>query len=448
MNPAVEEETFDFSQYRVNDVETESIPSQVTDNEESEPFDFNAYKVKEPPTLKQEIGRHVTRTGARIGETILGFPGDVVKFTKSLSEALPKPPSFLQKEPNLIQKAGKKALESVPGSEDLKKVSSYLTSGFTDPQGALEELGDEVTSLATILVEPAKAVESFPKFLGTIGKAFGKSAAVKGAGEGSKKLGATEGQQQAVELGTLFMTGLLGKKTADKFISEKYEKAKSLIPKGTLLDTTDMYFALEEAESKLSKGLSTPTKDKVRQSLDELKAKASGGLMEAEEVIQSVHDINEIMNSKKLFDELNTSERRLLKSRFDLVKDELHQEVAKYGKTNPEFYKEWTEANKGYGAIASSKKVGNWFESKIGKLPKHLVGSLAIDLFLGHPAAIPATIGSYSFLKTGELLTRIVKDPKLTEHYMKVLLEAGNENLPGAIKHLNALDKAAKTIQK
>lgn len=442
----IEDEAFDFGKYRVNEEIINPQQIAIKENTSEEPFSFDKYKVKEPRTKLQEFGRHVARTGSRAAEAILGFPGDIVGFTKYLGESLPEIPNSFKKEPNFIQRAGRKVLESVPNSEDLKKFSSYITDGFTDPQGAAEELGDEVSSLATVLINPSKAVQSFPKFLKTLGTSFAKAGAVKGAGEGAKKLGATEGQQNAVELGTLFLTGLLGKKTADKFISQKYEKARSKIPKGTVLDTTDLYFSLENVEKELAKGLSTPTKDKVKESLKELKGKSSTGLMEADELVQSVHDINEIMNSKKLFDELNTSERKLLKFRYDLVKDEAHKEISKYGKTNPEFYKEWTEANNGYGAIASSKKVGNWLQSKVGTLPKHLAGSLALDVFLGHPAAIPTTLGGYGLLKTGEFLTRIVKDPKLTNHYMKVILEGTNENLPGVIKHLDALDKEAKKI--
>jgi hypothetical protein len=447
MNPVVDDEPFDFSQYQVDGIEAETIPSRSVDTNESEPFDFNAYKVKEPPTLKQEIGRHATRTGARIAETILGFPGDIIRLTKGVAESLPKPPEFLRKEPSGLKKVGKQALESIPGSEDLKNMSSYLTSGFTDPQGALEELGDEVTSLATILVKPAKAVESFPKFLGTIGKAFGKSAAVKGVGEGSKLLGATEGQQNAVELGTLFLTGLLGRKTADKFVSEQYQKARAEIPKGTLIDTTNLAQSLKEVDAELSKGIATATKDEVRKSIDELSRKASGGLIEADELVQTIHDINEKMSSKKLFTDLDKTERKLLKYRYDKFRSEVNKEVAKYGESNPKFYKTWQDANQAYGAVASSKKFGNWLESKIGSLPKHLVGSVAVDLFLGQPLTAVGAFGTYGLIKSGELLARIAKSPKLRDHYMRVLLEGGNENLPGVIKHLNALEKEVAKIQ-
>lgn len=51
-------------------------------------------------------------------------------------------------------------------------------------------------------------------------------------------------------------------------------------------------------------------------------------------------------------------------------------------------------------------------------------------------------------MESWRIMTRIAKDPKLTEHYMKVLMEAGNENLPGMVKHLNALDKEVKKLRR
>ena len=443
MIPSQQEEPFDFDRYLVKE-KVDSKPLAVSEDQSNEPFDFNKYIVKEPPSNSQEIGRHLARTGSRAGEAILGFPGDIIQFTKSLSEFLPKPPEFLRGKPNPIQETVKKGLESIPTSEDLKSVSSYLTSGFTDPQGATEKLGDEITSLATVLVEPAKLVESFPKFLTTLGKAFGKSASAKGAGEAAKLVGASESQQNVAELGTLFLTGLMGKKTANAFVEDQYSKSRSLIPPGTKSDTKNLLSSLDSVEKELSKGISTPTKDQALKVLGDIKNKSASGLIETEELVQSFHDINEIMTSKKLYEELKASERKLLKHRMNKVKDVVSSEIGKYGKINPEFMKNWKNANESFAAIAKSRQVGDFIRSKLGSFPKHLAGSIAMDLFLGHPGTIPAVLGGYGILKTGELLARVVKSPTLRNHYMKVLLEAGNENVPGMIKHLEAINKAAK----
>ena len=435
------EEPFDFSKYRVkNEALPTELPSQQGQSEE--PFDFTKYKVKEPPTDLEEVGRHVTRTGSRITESVLGFPGDLYKFTKYLADKFPNTPKLLQREPSPIQKAGKYALESLPTSEKLKEFTSYLTSGFTDPQSANEELGDEIASLATVLISPSKAVGGFGSLLKTLGSATTKATVTKGSGKAAELFGATEPTKNKIELGTLLLTGLLSQKTANMFVSDQYKKAHSQIPSGTMLNTSGLATELQKVDQQLSKGISTPTKNEVRGALRELESKASGGAMEAQELIESYHNINERMTSKKLFDELNSTERKLLKNRYDLVKNEVGKGISAYGKTNPEFYKIWKGANEGFSTLAQSKGVSNFLQSKIGKLPQHLAGSIALDLFLGTPASTLALGTSYGAVKSGELLYRIAKSPTLRDHYMKVILEASNENLPGVIKNLEFLDKA------
>lgn len=436
---------FDFSKYYVQEDATnqEIAPKTVAPEE---PFDFGKYYVKEPETNLQAVGRHVTRTGARVAETIVGLPGDFINFAKYLNESLPEPPKIFQREPNLIQRAGKTALEALPTSQDLKEVSSFASGGYTDPQGPYEEKGDEIASLSTALVNPSKAMQGFGALVKNIGISVLKATGVKGAGVGAELLGADESTKNKVELGTLFITGLINGKTADKYVGKKYDKARSLIPEGTMIETKGLSQSLDEVDKILAKGISTNTKNEVRSALNELKAKASGGAMEMEEVVQSFHDINERLTSKKLFEELKTSERKLLKSRYDLVKKEVGKEVEKYGKTNPEFLKEWRGANEGFATIAQSKTVSNWLGTKKQYLPHHLAGSLAVDLFLGHPYAIAGTAGGAVALKSLELLYRISNSPTLRDHYRKAIMEATNENMRGFVQHVGALDKEANKI--
>lgn len=439
------EEPFNFDQYLINENLNENIPEQTQKNipEKEEPFNFDEYIPKEPPGMLEEFGRHTARIGSRAIETVAGFPGDVVNFVKFLGEKLPKGPDFLQKEPNFAQKLARKGLEKLPTSQDIKEFSSYLTSGFTDPKTAKEELGDDITSLATSLLIPSKDPTKFKSLL----KSVGLASIAKGAGKGVESLGGGTKAQAAAELGSLFLTGLLSPKTADKFVSDQFQQARSKIPSGTTLATNKLTNSLTALENDLSRGISTPTKTEVKKAVEELKNKASKGHMEADEIVESFHNINERYNSKKLFDELSSSERKTLKYRYDKFKDEVLKEVKDYGNQNPEFYKQWKEANNAYATIAQSKKVSNFLQSKLGSMPKHLTGTVAIELFLGHPNAAVATIGAAGAVKTGELLYRIGKSPKLREHYLNVIKEASNENLPAVIKNLSELQKEADKLK-
>lgn len=445
MNQQEVEEPFNFDRYLSKDQSSAKMSSQENQqpSEQEQPFNFDKFIEKPPETTLQQFGRHTARIGSRVAETVTGFPGDMVNFVKFLGEKLPEPPEFLKREPNAIQKHGKKLLEKIPTSHDLKEMTSYLTSGFTDPQGAAEELGDDITSLATSLLLPGKDPTKFKNLLSSIGLA----SLSKGAGKGAELLGATPNVQTATELGSLFLTSLLSKKTADAFVSDQYKQARSKIPSGTMLPTNRLESSLKSLETDLAKGISTPTKTEVKKAVEELRAKASGGAMEADEVVESFHNINERYNSKKLFDELNTSERKTLKHRYDKFKDEIATEISDYGKFNPEFYQQWKKANNAYATIAQSKKVSNFLQSKLGSLPKHLASTVAIELFLGHPQVAAATVGTAGAVKAGELLYRIGKSPKLREHYLNVIKEAGNENLPAVVKNLSALQKEADKIE-
>lgn len=431
---------FDFSKYTVKNPELSQNQIQNnSENQSDESFAFEKYK---PTTKVQEIGRHAARTGARITETVLGFPGDLVKFTKYLGEKLPQPPAFLKKEPNFVQKAGKSILERLPSSQEIKDFTSYLTSGFTDPQSTREELGDDIVSLGTSLLIPSKDPIKFTSLL----TALGKSITAKFASAGTKYLGGSEGTQKAVEFGTLFLMGLINPNTASKFVADQYSQSRSKIPPQTMLSTTNLEKSLSALEQDLAKGISTSTKNEVKSAVSELKAKASGGAMPAEEVVEAYHNINERLTSKKLFDELNTAERKTLKHRYDLFKDAVNKEISNYGTYNPEFYNQWKKANAAYSTIAGSKAVSNFLQSKLGNIPKHLTGTVALELFLGHPQIAAATVGAAGAVKVGELLYRIGKNPTLRKHYLNVIKEAGNENLPAVIKNLNSLHEESKDL--
>lgn len=429
--------TIDLSKYLIQDDPETSKDIHIYSDQQ---IDLNKYISPESETGLQSFKRHATRTGSRISETVLGFPGDVVQFGKFLSEKLPKGPEFLQKEPNFIQRAGKKGLESIPSSQDLKEMTSYLSSGFTDPKSAEEELGDDITSLATSLLIPSKDPIKFKSLLSSLGMAT----VAKGARKGAEQLGAGEVGKAATELGTLFLTGLIGKKTADKFVSDQFKQARSKIPQGTMIETKQLVNDLDKVGEDLFKGISTSTKREVGSAVNELKLKAAGGAMPVDELVQSYHDLNERINSKKLFDELSTSERKILKHRYDQFKDKLSQSIENYGRNNPEFFDQWKKANQSYATIAQSKKVSNFLQKNIGNLPKHLAGTLLLETLMGYPKVAAGTLAGAGAVKTGELLYRIAKSPKLREHYLNILRESGNENLPAVIKNINEIDKGLK----
>lgn len=435
--------TFNFDEYLVKDGSDFEENVQETESPtQKEPFSFDKYLSQEkglPQQIGEETARFSTRTLSRIGETVAGFPGDVVSMVEWMSTKLPEVPSFFQGKQSFLQEKGKEVLKKLPSSQELKGWTSEISSGYTEPQNAMEEFGDSIVELATAL-SMGKNPTNVKSLLGSIGKA----AAAKGAAKGVESFGGEAGSQVGAEIGTLFLLGMLDKKAASKLISDKYQRARNLIPKDQMVPTRALQDELKEIQKELSKGLSTTTKSDVKSAVNELESRISGGAYPAEELIESYHNINERMTSKKLFDDLSKGERKQLKFRYDKFKDTVNKEITKYGKNNPEFLQEWREANEGYAAIKNSQKISNMLGANTSRIPKHLLGGVAIELFLGHPQIAGAAVASYGGLKIGELLTRVAKSPTLRKHYLNVITEASGENFPAMINEMNKLDKGLK----
>lgn len=456
MNPMIDEENtpFNFDQYLAEeDIESPSgssgtifdVAEKQLENKKYS-FNFDQYLADKPDSKFKEPLRHAARIGSRAAETVVGMPGDFVNFVKWIDSKVPKLPDWIKNEPSWLQKKGRELVENLPTSQSLKEKMSELTEGYTDPQSSGEQFGDDIIGLATALTigkDPTKV----KNLLGSLGKAV----LAKSSGKGVELLGGAESAQAATELGTLFLTGLWNRPMADKYVANKYQKARASIPEKTMIDTSNLANDLSSLEADLSKGLSTATKNEVLSATRELKNKAMAGHMPMSEVLDSYHDINERMSSKKLFDELSTGERKKLKFRYDKLKTDVNNQIKEYGKYNPEFLSEWQEANQAYKTIEDSKRVSNFLSKNKQTLGKGLGGSVAYQLLFHEPSIALATVGaagtSYGAVKIGELMYRISKSPTLRKHYMDVIKHSTAENLPATIKSLKLLDKEIEKDQ-
>lgn len=432
--------TFNFDQYPLAD---EIIESEDITNQEKETFDFSKYPDYQEMgyfgQVAKKAKRHASRIGSRVGETLLGMPGDVVNFVNWLDSKMPELPKFLKKDPNFVQKLGVDLMDSLPSSSELKEKMSEITEGYTDPQSSFEEFGDNIVELATILTM-GKDPTKIKNLMGSLGKSF----VAKSASKTAEEFGAGEKGQLAAEMGSLFLMGLISQPMADKYVGDQYKKARNLIPQNTMIPTGNLEQNLSHLETELSKGISTSTKNEVKSAVKELKNKVSGGSLPAEEIVDSFHDINERLTSKKLFEDLSRPERKKLKIRYDKLKSEVSKEIKDYGKYNPEFYNKWKEANEGYATIQKSKGFTNWLQSHMGRLPEKLAGSMALEVLMGHPELAVGTLGAGAGVKIGELMYRISKSPILRKHYLNSVKSALKEDYPAFIKNAEKLDNSIK----
>ena len=94
---------------------------------------MNTLFSEEELPFEQGLGQALRSIGTAVG----GLPGDIIQLTKGASnwieEKFPTP-EILKRDPNIIQKLGKEALEKIPTSEDLKdKFDKLNDSQYAPP---------------------------------------------------------------------------------------------------------------------------------------------------------------------------------------------------------------------------------------------------------------------------------------------------------------------------
>lgn len=418
-------------------------------NTQEDPF-TQYYAPLDQETNIQSGLRGAARTSSRIGETIGGLPGDLLNL---LGKATTYGVEKLAGEEK-AQKF-KETLEStapfklLPTSESIRERMASATRGYTEPKSENEQYLDELTQLATAIYSPGKDPIKFKSLATSIGKAFGKSGAAVGAKETAKGFGATPEQQLATETGTLLLTSLIRPGAANKYAGKLYKDAQAQIPKGVTINTGKLVKDLAKTETELLKGETTATKKKVLDSLENLKNKSAKGKISPVELTDFYKDINETLSSKNLFDQfggMSKLEQKLLRQRYDLLRNDIRNTLQEYGKINPKFYNSWSKANEVYSTVAQSKRVSNFIKKNANKgIAGALFGAAEFPAAIV-PAAKAAGAG-YAGLKTGEIMYRIAKSPELKKFYSDTLKFALEENVPAMNQSLKKLEKSLESFK-
>lgn len=422
--------------------------SKVTTNEMPQPTETKDPFVKARPkspdeSMLESLGRHTLRIGSRAAETFLGAPGDLLNLAEkaTLGGIENVTGADLSKFRKGIQETA--PFKLLPTSQDLRQVQSEVTGGYTEPKkDTWEEDVDNVTRMATALGTGGSS------FMRSVGSALAGS----GAGKVAESLGFGDNVKLASEVGTMFLFHNLNPGQADKFVENSYNAAREAVPKGTMVPTSSYTKALDALEDTLAKGAPTATKEAVMKSLKHMRNRAAGGAIELNDLEQAYRDINQNLNSKGLFDNLGSSERKIARRQFEELKDVLRNEFESYGRYNPEFIENWRAGNAGYAGIQKSKSIREWIRSIIKHIPEKLVGAAAVEALAGYPELAVGTLGggaaAATALRTFETVNRFVKSRILRKAYLEAIKNAAASNVPATVKSLERLDELDKKESK
>ena len=406
-----------------------------------------------PLAMGEDMRRNTARTAARVGETLVGLPGDLREFSKFAGEWLgDKARSAIGKEPLTEEQKEQireeikpktwdlvgRLTEALPTSENLREgVTRKYTGEYLEPQSEWERFSDNVFQDFAALAIPVKGKIPFAR-------ALGQSLIANAGGEVAREFGG-EKAEAYTKLGLLFSMGLLSggrKGGVKKYINGLYGEMEAAIPQGAEVATTNLSKKLDTIEAVLKKGDPGATsKQGALKKIDAIRNKIKNGTVEVEELVQFNKDINE-----SIFElgELKRGENQLYK-----IREAVHDTLGEYGTNNPDFLNKWKTANEAYAATETSRRVGNWVRKNVGAKEYIYAGS-ALGLE-GSLAGLPATLGTVgaagalgATAYTAEIMKRIAKSPALRKYYTNVVTNSLNQNKGGLLRAMKQLDDGLK----
>ena len=76
--------SFDWNQFKPVDQASASQPQSQGATNTYYWNQFETVQQQKKPSFLQEAGRHIARSASRVGETLLGLPGDIVRFPETV----------------------------------------------------------------------------------------------------------------------------------------------------------------------------------------------------------------------------------------------------------------------------------------------------------------------------------------------------------------------------
>lgn len=379
--------------------------------------------------LEREIERNIAQGTSRIGETILGLPGDLSNFVRGLF--------------------GDESESNLPTSKSLREKSEKYSLGYTKPQNEFEEKTGEVLQDIASFMLPGSGKYNFVRNLGIPVVANLTKEGIKYSG--NEKLG------DAAKVGTMVVLDLLHHKGggAKKYASSLFNESEKLIPEGEKLRSLNFEKSLSNLEKSLSSGGTAPSKEKALKKVSEIQSKMKNGEIDVKELIDFRKNINEIKSELGGFEvQLPKHIKKKAIANLDLVKNQVIKALDEYGNTiNPEFGNINRSANEAWATYENSDKIANF----IKKSAKGLVKSNGVKAVLGltgygaiaHPlttaglATKTAFVGAplYAGYESYKILHQVMKSPTLRKFYGNILKGAISGNSSQVSRNVKALDK-------
>ena len=390
--------------------------------------------VKEEQAPEKGFGEKLGRGAAQFAKGSIpvaaGIFGDVGKLVNDfiaapLSEAITGKKSVPYEE-SLIGKA-------IPTTAQHKKVLEENIP-YLKPENKMErfidELGTDAASLflggPTKIAMGSKAIKAGSAALGS--NLFGELVTDL---TGDEKKGAY------AKMGSMFTLSMLNKPGAQKAVSELYGKAAQNLPKDAQVNAGRLQQNLNNLKGRVLAGRKpsdlAPSEKFVVDQADRVLGSVQNGNMNVNTAIAAKRSLNEELQN--IFNIAPSKQSRVRAKRLaSEINQSLNQTLRDYGKSNPQWYKDFSAADKAFGTIAQSNYISNAISSHLAYHPV----THGLLHALGVTGGASGLVVPYQIVK---LSHRFIASPALRKHYIGVLKSAAQEDATTMNKEVEKLDR-------
>jgi hypothetical protein len=381
----------------------------------------------------QETGRHAARTTSNIATLGVGLPGDIFSL---INDFIAKPAIE-----SITGEQGAEYAETplgkiLPTTETHRKNIESKFGEYLKPKNKVEKFVDDVVEDAASITNPAKLIHKGAKKGLSILKNFYKSIGANVVGE-TVKQNVDESSGTYAKAGALFISSLLDQEATAKQIGKLYRQAEAALPPNAMTNANVLERNINNLEYKITKNrpqetLSPPEKFVINQS-DKVRKLIHNGGISVEQAIAQKRSLNKELTT--LYKDVpKFSEQKTVKNLAKQINGFLSVAIGEYGRTNPEFYVPYKNADQAFGTLAKSNFISQWVE---GNVVQHPLTSGLMHLF--SPIATGAALAAVPY-QVAKLTYRIANSQTLAKIYAKTVTAAAKEDKVAFNKYLKELD--------
>lgn len=418
------------------------------------------YQGEYDPTQDEDtlgyIARNLTANASRVLETVGGRLGDMEKFSKDVLVNFPKASGII---PWAISElVGPENWERIvrgddpdetrfPTSENLKKLSSAVSGGYTDPKTKGEK------RFQNVVQDIASTITGRTPTLRNIAiNNLGVPLASNSVKEMVSGLGFGEDKANISKVLTWLGLSLFGNINGEQYASRLMNEARQ-IPPDINFNTNNVLNRLDQVSRSPRLLFSDPRSQLARDQLQSVRRDIANGQTSFRSLLTMYDGNNAAKRSAGLFG-MNPEDQRFARSAIDQVQHVLRDEVFSFRDRFPNQIQSWDNGRRAWAVIHESNYIKNRVEQLLkGPYNKSIPTSASILFGLGNiaknpQAGLPLAAAAQGVHKGIQLGYRVIQDPNLARYYFQSIADLSRDNIPAFIKNYNKLNEKLKKEEK